>query len=119
MLGTLAWALTRDTATFVSLLVLAFLVAVALLANVLPIPDPDEPTLLLRNKPPMTAAAETGADAAPARHRSARARRASSRLVHGSRISLSVGLAGVVVSGTIGVVLGLLAGHYRARSTTS
>src|SRR5262249_17012698 len=36
-----------------------------------------------------------------------------SRMVHGSRISLSVGLAGVLLSGTIGVVLGLLAGHYR------
>jgi peptide/nickel transport system permease protein len=36
-----------------------------------------------------------------------------SRLVFGARVSLSVGLATVLVSGLIGVVLGLLAGYFR------
>jgi peptide/nickel transport system permease protein len=38
-----------------------------------------------------------------------------SRLVFGARVSLSVGVATVLVSGLIGVVLGLLAGYYRGR----
>jgi peptide/nickel transport system permease protein len=92
--------------------VLVFLVLLALFANVLPIADPDEPTLLLRNKPPMTAAAEPG-QPPHLLGTDQLGRDVLSRLVHGSRISLSVGLAGVLVSGTIGVVLGLLAGHYR------
>ncbi len=36
-----------------------------------------------------------------------------SRVVYGSRISLLVGASAVVVSGTIGVLLGLIAGYYR------
>ena len=36
-----------------------------------------------------------------------------SRLVFGARISMSVAILGVLVSGTIGLVLGLLAGYYR------
>jgi peptide/nickel transport system permease protein len=36
-----------------------------------------------------------------------------SRLIYGSRISLTVGILGVVVSGFIGVFLGLMAGYYR------
>ncbi len=112
MLGTLARALTRDTPTLVSLVVLVLLVLLALAANVLPIADPDEPTLLLRNKPPMTAAAEPGA-MPHLLGTDQLGRDVLSRLIHGSRISLSVGLAGVLVSGSIGVALGLLAGHYR------
>ena len=36
-----------------------------------------------------------------------------SRLNHGSRISISVGVLGVLVSGSIGIFLGLVAGYYR------
>jgi peptide/nickel transport system permease protein len=36
-----------------------------------------------------------------------------SRLVYGGRISISVGALGVLVSGFIGLVLGLMAGYYR------
>ena len=36
-----------------------------------------------------------------------------SRLIHGGRISVAVGILGVVVSGVIGIFLGLLAGYYR------
>lgn len=36
-----------------------------------------------------------------------------SRLIDGGRISLTVGVLGVVVSGSIGIFLGLLAGYYR------
>ena len=36
-----------------------------------------------------------------------------SRLIHGGRISITVGVLGVLVSGSIGITLGLLAGYYR------
>lgn len=36
-----------------------------------------------------------------------------SRLIHGGRISVSVGVLGVLVSGSIGIFLGLVAGYYR------
>jgi peptide/nickel transport system permease protein len=35
------------------------------------------------------------------------------RLIYGGRISLTVGVLGVVVSGSIGIFLGLIAGYYR------
>ena len=37
------------------------------------------------------------------------------RIIHGARVSLSVGLIGVALSGTIGVVLGLVAGYLGGR----
>ena len=36
-----------------------------------------------------------------------------SRLIYGGRISITVGVLGVLVSGTIGIFLGLMAGYYR------
>ncbi len=38
-----------------------------------------------------------------------------SRLIYGGRISLAVGVLGVLLSGSIGVLLGLIAGYYRGR----
>jgi peptide/nickel transport system permease protein len=38
-----------------------------------------------------------------------------SRVIYGSRVSLFVGLTGVVVSGTLGTTLGLLCGYYGGR----
>ncbi len=38
-----------------------------------------------------------------------------SRIIHGSRVSLAVGLAAVVLSGGIGVTLGLITGYYGGR----
>ena len=39
-----------------------------------------------------------------------------SRIVHGARVSLTVGVTAVLLSGTLGVLLGLLAGYYRGRT---
>jgi len=38
-----------------------------------------------------------------------------SRLIYGARVSLAIGAVTVVISGTIGTVLGILAGYYRGR----
>jgi peptide/nickel transport system permease protein len=42
-----------------------------------------------------------------------------SRIIHGSRVSLAVGLSSVLLAVFIGVPLGLVAGFYGARSTPS
>ena len=39
-----------------------------------------------------------------------------SRIIFGARISLTVGVTAVLLSGTLGVLLGLLAGYYRGRT---
>ena len=41
-----------------------------------------------------------------------------SRILHGGRISLLVGVAAVIMSGTIGVLLGLVSGYFRGRIDT-
>ncbi len=38
-----------------------------------------------------------------------------SRLIYGARVSLSVGIVAVVIGGTLGTILGLLAGYYGGR----
>ena len=38
-----------------------------------------------------------------------------SRLIHGGRISISAGVLGVLVSGSIGIFLGLIPGYYRGK----
>jgi peptide/nickel transport system permease protein len=107
-------AISRDAATVCSVIVIGLVIGLALAADVLPIADPDDQELRLRNKPPMTAAVQPG-QMPHLFGTDQLGRDVLSRLIHGSRISLSVGLSGVLVSGTLGVFLGLLAGHYRGK----
>jgi peptide/nickel transport system permease protein len=107
-------ALSRDPATFLSVLVILLIVFLALAAEVLPIADPDDQDLRQRNKPPTTTVVQPG-QLPHLLGTDQLGRDVLSRLIYGSRISLSVGLLGVVVSGTLGVILGLLAGHYRGK----
>jgi peptide/nickel transport system permease protein len=105
-------ALVRDRVTFVALLFVALVVVSAIGANLVAPHDPYAQSLMLRNQPPMTPSDKgiphiLGTDAL--------GRDQLSRLIFGSRISLAVGLASVLVSGVIGTLLGLLAGYYRGR----
>jgi peptide/nickel transport system permease protein len=66
---------------------------------------------MLRNKPPMTEAVDGGFPYVLGTD--ALGHDQLSRLLHGARVSLMVGFASVLVSGTIGVLLGLISGYYR------
>ena len=104
-------ALLRDKFALGSALFLIVLVGSAIFAGVVAPHDPEAGGLMLRNKPPMTDNADggfpylLGTDAL--------GHDQLSRLIHGARISLVVGFASVLISGSVGVLLGLLAGYYR------
>jgi ABC-type dipeptide/oligopeptide/nickel transport system permease subunit len=84
-------------------------VAAAVLAPWIAPHDPTKGSLLLRLEPPAWA----GGSAAHWLGTDAQGRDLLSRIIHGSRISLWVGLVSVAISMTVGIVLGCLAGYYR------
>ncbi len=111
-LGLYLRALTQDKVVLLAAVFVLVVFVAALGADYVTPHDPYAQVLRLRNKPPMTASLAEGAwphilGTDPL------GRDQLSRLIFGARISLSVGLASVVVSGSIGVLLGLLAGYYR------
>ncbi|MHB1006414.1 MAG: ABC transporter permease [Chloroflexota bacterium] len=105
-------ALWQDKIVLVAAIFVLIVLASAVLANVVAPYDPYEQVLRLRNKPPMTPSIVEGGfpyvlGTDPL------GRDMLTRLIYGSRISLVVGFASVVVSGSFGVLMGLLAGYYR------
>lgn len=106
-------ALGRDWITSTAALFLMVVVTCAVFADQLVqiglLRDPNAQSLAVRNSPPGIARDGSlrlfGTDQL--------GRDLLSRLVFGARVSLSVGVATVLVSGLIGIVLGLLAGFYR------
>ena len=92
-----------------------FLVLLAISAIFAPLVAPFDPTdqsLFMRNMPPMTVP-EEGGSIPHIMGTDALGRDELSRLIFGGRVSLAVGLVSVAVSGTVGTILGLLAGFYR------
>jgi len=108
---TIYWrALLHDKLALISLIFLTVLVLSAIFAPVVAPHDPEKGGLSTRSDPPMTEADEgipylLGTDAL--------GRDQLSRLLFGARVSLAVGFASVLISGTFGVLLGLMAGYYR------
>ncbi|WP_407165689.1 ABC transporter permease [Bradyrhizobium sp. ORS 111] len=80
--------------------------AVAILADLLPLPSPTDMDMLER-RAPISAAHWLGTDGL--------GRDELSRLIYGARISLIVGLCAPVIGVTIGGALGMLAGYFRGR----
>jgi peptide/nickel transport system permease protein len=104
--------LGRDRLACLGLLCIVGTVLAALLAPVLSPADPIHNSLLDRLTPPMWAEGGTlryplGTDTL--------GRDVLTRLLYGARVSLIVGLSAVVISGVLGVGLGLVAGYYGGR----
>jgi peptide/nickel transport system permease protein len=101
-------SLRRDLPALAGLGVIAAAVVVAAFAPALAPSDPVKNRLLDRLTPPMWS------EGGSARHplgTDTLGRDVLSRLLHGARISLIVGLAAVLVAGVVGVGLGLVAGY--------
>jgi len=95
-----------------ALLVLAVLVATALFAPLLAPGNIDAQNLFSRLKPPLWVDAKGVIHLAGTDHLG---RDILARLIHGSRISLLVGVMAVAFGGTVGLMLGLVAGYYGGR----
>ncbi len=92
------------------LFILGFVVLVAVLAPVLPLPDPDitdQPNRLL---PPLSPGHLLGTDHL--------GRDILSRLIWGTQVSLLVGISATAISAVIGSIIGLVAGYARGAADT-
>jgi peptide/nickel transport system permease protein len=110
-LGIYARALATDKLALSSSVILVLIVLAAVFASGIAPYGIDDGGLMLRNKPPLTADPDGGVT-----HflgTDALGRDVLTRLMYGARISLMVGLASVLISGSAGVLLGLIAGYYR------
>ncbi len=109
-------AITVTAAAFLLLVVLA-----AIFAPLFAPHDPLDQQLPLRHLPPLSSATAIDKQVDPpakverffALGTDHLGRDMLSRLIYGARISLAVGLLGVLFSGIVGVFLGLMAGYYR------
>lgn len=95
-----------------ALLVLAALVATALFAPLLAPGNIEAQNLFGRLKPPLWVDAQGVMYLAGTDHLG---RDILARLIHGSRISLLVGVMAVAFGGSVGLLLGLVAGYYGGR----
>ncbi len=106
-----ARALLRDPVT---LLALAFMVLLVLFAAFPSLFAPYEPTaqsLMKRNSPPLS----PGPDGLYFFGTDTLGRDILSRIIHAARVSLLVAFCGVLVSGFVGVTMGVIAGTLRGR----
>lgn len=88
---------------------IVFIVAVAILAPLLPLPSPTHMSMLSR-RAPISAMHWLGTDQL--------GRDELARLVYGARVSLTVGLFAPVIGLVIGGALGIVAGYFRGRFET-
>lgn len=88
---------------------LGVIVALALAAPLLPLPDPGQQDLAARFQAPVW---DTG-DWAHALGTDHLGRDVLSRLLHGARLTFAIAIAGVLLAGGVGTVLGIVAGYRR------
>lgn len=106
-------ALLHDKVTLVAVMYLVVLAFAAMFSGFVAPYDPLEQNLANRVLPPLSAAPDGGFSHILGTDELGRDM--LSRLVFGGRVSVAVGLLGAVVSGTVGITLGLLAGYFRGR----
>lgn len=110
-------ALFKDVLVLTAVIFLIVLVLSAIFANFVAPYDPLIPNIFANRLPPMSTA--TGLDGSPQLHllgTDALGRDMLSRLIYGARASIFVALVSVVISGTLGTILGLIAGFYGGRT---
>lgn len=105
-------ALLDDKVVLVAVTFIVLIVLSALFADYVAPHDPLAQSIRTRMKPPMTPAIQEGT-LPYLLGTDQLGRDVLSRLIFGSRISLGVGILTALVSGSVGVTLGLLAGYYR------
>jgi peptide/nickel transport system permease protein len=108
----LLWRLVRRRTALFGLVVVAVVVLTAALANVISPFDPLEQDIGQRLKEPGWVDAHGRVHPLGTDHLG---RDILARIIHGSRIALSVGLAAVMVSGLLGMAIGLIAGYFGGR----
>ena len=114
--GSRVWRkLTRSPAAIVGMLILIVVVSTALAAPWIAPHDPATQSLLRRFTPPVWTA---GGNPAYPLGTDQVGRDILSRMIHGARISLLVGVLAMVVSVLVGVTLGLLSGFVGGRLDT-
>lgn len=105
----LAIRLVKSKTGLVGLLIVLFVTVIAILAPSLAMYSPDEADITNRLVPPFWI--DGGSMSYPLGTDNL-GRDILSRILYGSRISLSVGISAVVIAGIIGMFFGLLAGFY-------
>jgi len=105
--------LWRDKAGFLGMVFLSLLVISAVLAPLLAPHDPKAQDLAGRLRPP---AWQSGGDWSNVFGTDGLGRDVFSRVIYGARVSLTVGLAVVVVAGSFGVAMGVIAGYKGGRT---
>lgn len=114
-------AFFSDSITLISATFLLFVIVVAAFAPLASPHDPEDQQLRLRHIPPGASGMATDRTADPPVQDERYfllgtdhlGRDMLTRLFYGARISIAVGGLGVLVSGVIGMFLGLMAGYYR------
>ena len=101
---------TGDVLVLIAFLMLAAIVICALIPATLAPYPPNQQEITLRLLPPGWM---SRGDSAHLLGTDQLGRDLLSRVIHGARISLIVGLSALAISGIIGVAIGLLAGYYR------
>jgi peptide/nickel transport system permease protein len=117
----LVQAFLNDPITLLSATFLLIIVLAAIFAPLVSPYNPQDQQLRLRHQPPFSSGIAVDRTASPPTEETRfflfgtdhLGRDYLSRLIFGGRISMSVGVLGVLVSGIIGVFLGLAAGYYR------
>jgi peptide/nickel transport system permease protein len=105
--------LWRDKAGFIGMVLMAALICMAVAAPLLSPHDPTSQDLRARLKPPAWSEKGSWNHLLGTDHLG---RDILSRVIHGARVSLLVGTLTVLVAGSFGVVMGLLAGYRGGRT---